>query len=316
MVNILFLLITSKIPMNSSMENYTLFSFGYDMHSETIAVVVINSISLLLDLTCLAMILACRPRLDQVEFSVLVSICCCDLATKCCLILYFTNSLNFNLLYSVVTFSCVLVLNFCANMSLFYLSVFHLSMLKRTPVFLNCFTFTHDKRTFVSYFLICFVVSVPITIAFSQIDYQCLNQYEYPFKMLKFFSQFALRVICQTLVPSVFSFVTYLLATFAIGFHRLSNADKHLSQIEAKKQRRNNIRVFKFLLYAFYNIMSTFPEMIFYELAYFCENCSFLNIRFVAYFGELCFVLQSIVLVLIHKLLRETFMCYFKKIFF
>ena len=112
--------------MNNSGENFT---FGFDAKTETICLIGIGLGSLLLDLATILTVLASRSKLINTEFFILISFNFMDVNNKIAILLYFYNSLDFDLFFALLTFSYSIVANFCITMNLLYYSIFHLSTL-------------------------------------------------------------------------------------------------------------------------------------------------------------------------------------------
>lgn len=303
--------------MSNSSVNASSVILGYDVRTETISMISIGIFSFVSDLICMSTVFASRFKLIKTEFYILILIGLMDINDKLGVLFYFYVSLKFNLLYSSLSLSYSVLTNFCINMYLFYYSLFHLTSLSRSRLFLKLFQIVHKTQIFVIYSILILLISLTLTCSFSIVDYFYLKQFETdPLLFLKFFSSYSLRVLLQTLFPSVLSLVTYFLS---IGFSLMrlkGKQSKHLSQSEMKSSRRNIILSVKFLFYAIINFISSFPVVIFCALFLFCPQCNLRDIRFLAYFGILSFIIKSIFLIFIHKILRDTFMKHFRDFFY
>lgn len=302
--------------MNESVNENNSISLGYDAQTETICLIGIGLTSFILDLTSLFTIFASRSKLLDTEFFILVLISFIDINNKTAILLYFYNSFNFKLLFATITFSYSIVANFCITMNLFYYSLFHLSTLNRSPGFLKLFEIVHRLRNFLIYEIVCFTFSLALTSTLAVFNYIELSKFiSDPLLYTLFFAQFSLQVVCQTLIPCCFSLIMYIMSMMFVICVRLGNRNgKYASASEREKFIRNSFLLLKFMFYALVNFFATFPTGLFCGIILICPTCSFMKIRFVAYFGFLCFAFKSISLILIHNILRATLSSYFNKI--
>lgn len=252
--------------MNNSLLNITQVPEEDDnSYTERICMLIIGCVSCVFDLTSLATVLASRPRLIKTEFFILIWICFLTLNFKFATIMYFHNSFNFALLYAIISYTYEMINNFCINITLFYYALFHLSTLRRSQCFLRVFNLIHNPKSFVVYSSLFLVVSLVISLAFSITTYFELRPFEQnPLLYSLFFVKYSIPIICETVVPSLFAIVTYLVATVIVCASRLRNHQSKYStnNDEKRKFRRNLVLLLKFWFLATYNFVCFFPSVI------------------------------------------------------
>lgn len=301
--------------MNNSSENFT---FGFDAKTETISLIGIGLCSLSLDLATILTVVASRAKLINTEFFILILFNFMDVNNKIAILLYFYNSLDFDLLFALIAFSYSIVANFCITMNLFYYSIFHLSTLSRSAVFLKLFELVHRFRNFIIYEIVCVVFSFVLTAILARSNYLELREFiSNPLISTLFFVKFSFQVICQNIIPCCLSLLMYISSMVFVFGSRLS--DRHgkyaASASERRKFRRNTLLLVKFTFYACVNVFSTLPIAIFCIILLICPTCPLITIRFFAYFGFICFAIKSPSLVLLHNILRATFFSCLKRVF-
>lgn len=254
------------------------------------------------DFICLFILFKSRSKLVNVEFYILFVYIMCVIAYKflfsslyIVIMIHGMNVAN-NLVYNRLSFLSFLAIMFATNMNLFFLSLFHLSSLKRTKFFLQLFNYTHNSRIFIIFSSLINFSSILInSILLFLIESE--NSLNGLYSYLEFYL-IAIERISLSFLP----ILVYVMSIFVILFERILNRNKD------NRFKKNLILFLKFSSFAVYNSLWIIPMGLSQFFDQLCgQKCSISN-NVIYYFGYAFYLFQSIFLVLIHNVLKATFM--------
>lgn len=287
--------------MNNSSNN----TFFQNSNTSLLVFISIWSVGILVSVICIMIIVLSRRNLIQLEFMILmvinVSMICLKLAlVSQFLIAYIWQDLMFSCLYSMLNTSG-LAFGLHTILTFFYYSLFQVSNVSRTHLFLVIVGLINSSRHFLIYQIgvlsICLTLAaVLLYVAYLDIN-QCPNFFFFTQKYIK------ITLPIQYAIPNVLPFIVYMFAIVYICYSRFikrNNVYQDLSHF-----RKHLYLVLKFLALIFIYTISILLMSLFYTLSFFNPNS--LVYFFVGYASSVSFNCIPLLLILIHSILNKTF---------
>lgn len=269
--------------------------------------------SFLVDIPCLIAVFRCRPKLTHTEFCILIVNNGLVFLLKLCATIF--NLLNVELsshraefclakyVVSVETF-------FTYYAVLFYYSMFHLTLLKRTGLFQRLFDLVHSTVSFLAFMGIVVFGFGTFLIVFTVFT----NQLSDPGQTLdKCFENAGVAVFIPLMFLNI-SYVTvfvYLIATLIIWFSRVKASPSivrkaSLTTADMSKHRKNLSLLVKFALYSSYTCLLSLAQNLPVVLLYSLDNIDapLLN-QITSYVFNFFIFFHPVFLVLIHNIMRR-----------
>lgn len=266
------------------------------------------------DFFCIYIIFASRFKLVPTEFFILLSEIIHLSVIKLCIIWNLAIYVFPKLYHSfMVYFTVYLVVNFGFHMTIFYYSLYHLSILNRSKIFLKIFEFTHNTRIFLIYSSLVFLTSCIISIAITIKTTIETNVAKAVFIQYEQVNALAFLALFEIVVPSFFPISIYMIAIAVLLCSRFvilssgaaAAAAVENDQVENKRFKRNLKLIGRFTFLAMFILMGTLPQNIVLIMNFVFPN-EFELLKFVMItLAYTCFINQSIMIIFVHTILRE-----------
>lgn len=268
--------------------------------------------SSILDFICVITVLRCRLRLAIIEFYILILNNLLVAIIKTCatiFILINVESKSQRAQLCLAKYMISVELFFCYYAVLFYYSLFHLALLKRTGPFQRLFHLVHSPIHFLA-----FIISVSVGFGTFLVVFALSNgRLNDPGLTLeKCFDNMGVEIFIPLMCLNV-SYITvlvYMIASFLIWHDRVhSSRGSVLSAHETIKQHQKNLSLFtKFALYSLYTSLLSLAQNLPTLLLYSLDNINGLLLNQISslIFNMLIFA-HPLFLVLIHNILRSEF---------
>lgn len=296
------------------MQNLTIGNRTIELnYASLISMVAILSIASVLNIFGLVIVFLSRSKLLKVEFFILVML---NLKTTAFKVLgvyqYSAMGFNIDLFYQCSTAllsmlsASILTSSF---MTLLFYSVFQVSTVSRSKLFLFLFNSTHNVRNFVIYEVLMTILQLlfsAISILMSFLDKnQCPD-------ILSLVSQNVLvKFIVFLAVPSFLPIIVYLFAIVYVIFSRL----KHKYQQGSTGSFNKNVQLLlKFLALALIFFSSFILQNFFYFSTFLFDINIYVNVT-VGDLGFILYALQPLLLIYAHSILKVTLLSYIHRFF-
>lgn len=270
-----------------------------------IIVISITSVAIFLDLFILTIVVRARAKLVPAEFVILIAnnILCIvfklvGLFKSTQMIVDLREQLGYVRCY--IVYSQDLASFFAILAVLFYYSLFHISSVARNSITRLVFSFTHNSRVFLAYFLIVCVGFNLFMLVYSIVFRSSLFNKS---------RSSCIRNNLFTLVPTMTYLISlpiqivYFLAIVFLVYSRL-NAPRNNTTI-GKTFRKNLMILVKFFVFSLLTLLISAPQYLETFMAYFFDQRFSSSFNLPADSGFLVFFSsQTLILTLIHNKLR------------
>lgn len=288
---------------------------------ESIAMISAWSTSLLVELIFLFVIIKSKSNLVPVEYLILLEITSGWFSFKMVIIYNYISGLIssndysfFKLLLSQWLFGNA---SFLLSMFMIYYSVYHVSTLTRSPLFLKLFYLVRRKQT-----LLVFTILVAIySITFTTVSYITVYQ-----RLEIIFSNGTTKeawslyqtsnihlVILQSLTPPFVTSSIYFIGVIVIFKSWISDHRSYATKSTNKRFKRNLVLIVKFLFLSLGICLFISCKIVVYISSLYTK--SDLLMRCINYIGDFLLMFFQVFLLFIHKILLKTFRIYLRKVF-
>lgn len=296
---------------------------------KNIATLGLWTFSLFFDTIIIFVILKSISKLTRIEFYILCTIAFCSTSFKLItlfvyIIIYF-NIMLFGRYTSVAVFGIAINSSFIESMMIFFYSLYHVTFLKRSNIFVKLSNAIQQARTLIIYITTVVVISIVISSSFLVIvTLQTQAETELIGLSMKLIQQKSIYLlIFLVIIPAFLPSLVYSIATLITFFSRLrakrtfSSFNQTLSNIQMKRFRKNLSLFSKFLLLGIFNILYVILKTLYQLISVYSDanDANNQNLLLLNYFGDFFFLTMTIFLIFIHRILRQTLKTVFKDIF-
>lgn len=271
--------------------------------------------SSLLDFAILAVIFQSRSTLSRIEFMILFTMRIYWSLLKLSVILTYVDLYLreniFNSMTKLLINLFVSNVSFIFSTTLIYYSIYHITFLKRSKIFLALFNLVQKPKTFIVYSIVTIIVSPLVTLVSLAILYPEVYGGYIEASFFENTKRIFIMEVILLIIPSICPSLVYFTATVITCYCRLlstvsSKSSKHTVDAESKRFRKNLRLLLKFLVLAFVYMMCMLPKTI-YAIILVYSNFRSPYLEILNYSGDLFFILSSFVIILVHKIIGETF---------
>lgn len=300
--------------MNNS--NATMEEVYYDVH--TISLMSIQTIGILIGIFCIIIIILSKPKLILTEFYILMTISISLIIFKIIIdsqfiLMLISQEYIGYCIFAILNLSS-LTLGFCILLSFFYYSLFQVSNVSRSRLFVLLHELVHKKKTFIIYqiaigFLSMFLFLLDFFMAYSDFN-QCPSIF---FLMSKIISNGSLiiQMVFACSLP-IFVYLSTTVYIFCSSKRRSSISISNNSMVNDRSGKNLNV-LLKFLTLAVLFVFSFWLLNLFYFLSFISPNA--ISTLATAYTSFISFSLMHLFLILVHSITKTTLKTYFLKIF-
>lgn len=246
-----------------------------------------------------------RNKLISVEFYLLFTLIVYLAAIQLCFVwnfaIFFFPTLAPSYFISLILY---VVLNICFYMTLFFYSLYHLSILNRAWLFVKLFNATRNIKMFFIYLILIFIFSIFLVAIYTVID----NSYQYNTKII------ILLVLIG--LPAIFPILTYFVAILLLVCSRFLNRKHQTSNSGGADQKELNNKLFKrnlklivrFSLLTLFIALGSLPQNFMINFDLFFPNIVDEHFKgIIMIVNMVFFVNQPIMIIVVHKILMQTF---------
>lgn len=277
------------------------------------------SFSFIFDFAILLSIFKSISKLVRIEFFILCCIGIYSILFKVIIILayliYFFNIMVFGSLSIGLIMFLTTNAYFIDSMIFFYYSLYHVTFLKRTKIFLLLSNTIKKPITLLIYLIGVLIFSICLSsVCIIRIMLQTRNL---TISIELYQRECFAIAISQILIPSFFPSVVYFLATLITLYSRFRislSKINHMNDSELKRFRRNFILFSKFLILGIVNIFYMIPKTLYSFLVANCIQCAE-KLLILDFIGDIFFLMIPIALIIIHNIIRKTLKNILKKVF-
>lgn len=212
----------------------------------------------------------------------------------------------------LVAYECAMSFLVLSLMTLFYYSVYQFSLLKITKLFRLLVNLVHRTKTLVVFQIAMLSIIVLVTSSFSVISFRIEDRAcpsvatldDRLFELLKFLLP----------LPISLPIAVYSAGICHLLYYSRSRRQKNNNRmLQMRRFRKDLLFMLKFASLPFIVFFSSVLQTLVYYLPKICSTCSSDSYGFfyMGLFGYLLFALQPVVFVLIHSILKQTFLSYF-----
>lgn len=251
-------------------------------------------------------------KLTKMEFYILTVYIINKLAFKICieimfLMIYFSLELTQTCAFMLLNSTALIFVNLII-MTIFFHSLHQISSLGRGRLFRRIYKFSHSLRSFIIFVILSFAGIITFTIGYllwAYLELRVCPSVGYVF------SKFMLNAFIVVFVfPGFLPVLMYFLATAHVFLSRFVMKRSELAAYRTDQQeivrfRKNVILLVKFFLLSLTFLFSSSLLSLFYMLMFLRPDSVMFLVA--GYVGFVSYALESVVLVGVHSILKQTF---------
>ena len=297
-----------------SNSNATMVEVYQDLH--TILLMSIQTIGIIIGIFCIIIVILSKPKLILTEFYILMTISISLIIFKIIIDSQFVLMLISHEFIGYCFFAILNLSNitfgFYILLTFFYYSLFQVSNVSRSRLFVLLHGLVHKKKTFIIYQIGIGFLSMFIFLLYFFMAYTDLNQCPNVFFLMNKITNNGSLIIQMVFACSLPIFV-YLSTTVYIFFssnRRISITNN--SMVNDRSGKNLNV-LLKFLTLAVLFVFSFWLLNLFYFLSFIFPNA--ISTLATAYTSFISFSLMHLFLIIVHSITKTTFKTYILKIF-